>query len=63
MCCRCRGQPGDILAWDSAELNITNLNSSQADPELGCYREEPTTLVSFKPARDYEAVHHCRDMR
>ena len=46
---RCRGQPGDILDWSTAQLNITKLETKEVNQTEGCYEDEPTTLVSSNP--------------
>ena len=50
---RCGGQSGDILDWRTAQLNITKLETKEGNETVGCYQEEPTHFVSFKPPRDY----------
>ena len=53
---RCGGQPGDILDWRTAQLNITKLETKEGNERVGCYQEEPTNFVSFKPPRDYKEI-------
>ena len=52
---RCRGQPGDILDWRTAQLNISEkIKTKQGHETVGCYQKEPPTFVSFSPPRDYD---------
>ena len=52
---RCRGQPGDILDWRTAQLNISEeIKTKQGNETVGCYQKEPPTFVSFSPPRDYD---------
>ena len=33
---RCRGQPGDLLDWRTAQLDITNLETEEGQETVGC---------------------------
>ena len=60
---RCTGEPGDILDWRTAELNITKLETEQGNETVGCYQEEPPTFVSFKPPRNYDdTLQFCQNI-
>ena len=60
---RCGGQPGDILDWQTAQLNITKLETKQGSETVGCYQEQPTNFVSFKPPRDYDdSLQFCENI-
>ena len=54
---------GDILDWQTAQLNITRLETKQGSEREGCYQEEQTNFVSFKPPRDYDdSLQFCQNI-
>ena len=61
---RCRGQPGDLLDWRTAQLDITNLETEEGLETVGCYQEEPTSrLVSFNSPQDYDgSLQFCENI-
>ena len=42
---RCGGEPGDILDWRTAQLNITNLHTEQGNETVGCYQRIQYNVV------------------
>ena len=54
---------GDILDWQTAQLNITRLETKQGSEREGCYQEQQTNFVSFKPPQDYDdSLQFCENI-